>query len=110
MYQSCPPDGAQPGPKSRCQWQGDIASAGTAPPERTCPDRKRTLLGQPNALDPCGIDNIDRESSQAWSPDIVPVRFDVCGIGARKSGEVVRFDMMRTPLRKGLVFTSGLSV
>jgi hypothetical protein len=33
-------------------------------------------LGQPTALDPCGIDNIDRESSQAWSPDIVPVGFD----------------------------------
>jgi hypothetical protein len=30
-------------------------------------------LRQVNALYPCGIDNIDRESSQAWSPDIVPV-------------------------------------
>ena len=33
-------------------------------------------LGQPSPLDPCGIDNIDRESSQASSPDIVPVGFD----------------------------------
>jgi hypothetical protein len=40
------------------------------------PDRKRRLLGQPNALDPCGIDNIDWESSQERCPDIVPVGFD----------------------------------
>ena len=36
-------------------------------------------VGQPGALDPCGVDNIDWESSQAWSPDIVPVGFD--GVG-----------------------------
>ena len=33
-------------------------------------------LGQPNPLDPCGVDNVDRESSRTRSPDIVPVGFD----------------------------------
>ena len=33
-------------------------------------------LRMPDALAPCGIDNIDQESRQAWSPDIVPVGFD----------------------------------
>ena len=43
-------------------------------------------LRQPNALDPCGIDNIHWESSQAWSPDIVPVGFD----GMRNACQKVR--------------------
>lgn len=36
-----------------------------------------------SALNPCAVDNIDRESSQAPSPDIVPVGFD----GVRKKSQ-----------------------
>src|ERR1700730_14765452 len=31
---------------------------------------------QPSTLDPRGIDNVDRESSQPWSINAVPMRFD----------------------------------
>ena len=43
-------------------------------PSTSVPGSKNvSSLGQPTPIDICGIDNIDRESSQAWSPDIVPV-------------------------------------
>jgi hypothetical protein len=56
-------------------------------------------LGQLNPLDPCGIDNIDRESSQAWSQYMVTVGFDGVWMNARKSGKGACFDMTQAPYR-----------
>src|ERR1700730_11320492 len=39
---------------------------------------------QPTTLDPRGIDNVDRESSQTWSIDAVPVRLDDVGNECQK--------------------------
>jgi len=58
-------------------------------------------LGQPNTLDPCGVDNIDGESSQAWSPDIVPVGFDGVRNACQKIGRDCLFRYGGSSLRKG---------
>ena len=66
---------------------------------------------QPGTLDPRGIDNVDRESSQAWIPDIVPVGFD----GVRNACEKIvrdclfRYDAYSVPEMPGLHFRTGYS-